>query len=357
MKKIDETLLAWYDQNARLLPWRGTKDPYRIWLSEIMLQQTRAETVKAYYARFTERFDSVFSLADADIDEVLKLWEGLGYYSRARNLHKAAKIIAESGGIFPNTIEGLEKLPGIGLYAARAIASIAWNECAPALDGNQMRVLSRLMGITRILKTPFDIEAEAMELISRDRPGDYNQALMDLGAGVCLPKNPHCEICPLKEMCIAYADGEAEFYPRRPVPTAKKEENRTMFLIECNGGICIHRRSEGGLLGGLYEFPSAREHLSEAEAVAALARMGFVKPQIQCKLPDSKHIFTHLIWKMWGYFCHAEKAPAGIIISHATDFFDRAFPTALRKYHEIAKDAIISAEFSDGSSIESTDEL
>ena len=155
--KLSDLLLSWYDRNARELPWRGARDPYRIWLSEIMLQQTRTEAVRRYYERFLERFPDVFALAAADQDEVLKLWEGLGYYSRARNLHAAAKAVAASGGHFPDSVEGLQSLPGIGPYAARAIASIAYNICAPALDGNQMRVLSRCFAVERTLKTPFDL--------------------------------------------------------------------------------------------------------------------------------------------------------------------------------------------------------
>ena len=157
--KLSDLLLSWYDRNARELPWRGARDPYRIWLSEIMLQQTRTEAVRRYYERFLERFPDVFALAAADQDEVLKLWEGLGYYSRARNLHAAAKAVAADGGRFPDSVEGLQALPGIGPYAARAIGSIAYNICAPALDGNQMRVLSRCFAVERTLKTPFDLEA------------------------------------------------------------------------------------------------------------------------------------------------------------------------------------------------------
>ena len=339
-----EMLLKWYDENKRTLPWRGTNDPYRIWLSEIMLQQTRAETVKAYYARFLQRFEDIFALAGAPIDEILKMWEGLGYYSRARNLHKAAKIIAENGGIFPDTVKGLEKLPGIGPYVARAIASIAWNECAAALDGNQMRVISRLLGIARILKTPFDIENEAMELISRSRPGDYNQALMDLGSAICTPKNPDCANCPLKGVCAAYAEGDPEFYPQRPAPVAKKEEKKTIFIVECPGGIAIRRRDEGGLLGGLYEFTSLDGHLAEKDALSALSSMGFINSRDVRPLPAAKHVFTHLIWRMQGFYCRADAVPEGFIIADCDAFAARAFPTALRKYHEIALDLLRSIE-------------
>ena len=341
---IAELLLEWYDKNKRSLPWRGTKDPYPIWLSEIMLQQTRAETVKGYYRRFLERYADIHALAAAESDEILKMWEGLGYYSRARNLHKTAKIVSEGGGSFPCSVKELEKLPGIGPYAARAIASIAWNECAPALDGNQMRVISRLLGISRILKTPFDIENEAMEIISRSRPGDYNQALMDLGSAVCTPKKPNCTNCPLKGVCSAIEDGDPEFYPQRPAPISKKEEELTVFIVECPGGIAIRRRSEGGLLGGLYEFPSAEGHLSESEATAVLSDMGFANPQAAKKLPDAKHVFTHLIWKMKGIYCRAGTAPEGFIIADQAAFAARAFPTALRKYHEIADELLRSIE-------------
>ena len=339
-----DLLLEWYDQNKRSLPWRGTKDPYRIWLSEIMLQQTRAETVKAYYRRFLERYPDIHALAAADTDEILKMWEGLGYYSRARNLHKTAKIVSQSGGAFPKSVRELEKLPGIGPYAARAIASIARNECTPALDGNQMRVLSRLLGISRVLKTPFDIESEAMEIISRDRPGDYNQALMDLGSSVCTPKKPDCGNCPLKSVCAAFSEGDPEFYPQRPAPVIKKEESLTVFIIECPGGIAIRRRSEGGLLGGLYEFPSVEGHPGENEALPVLSGMGFANIRGFRPLPPAKHVFTHLVWKMQGGYCRADAAPEGFIIADYAAFSARAFPTALRKYHEIADELLRSIE-------------
>ena len=288
MKKLSEKLLHWYDANARTLPWRGSSDPYRIWLSEIMLQQTRAETVKRYYLRFLERFPDVFSLAEAPQDEVLKLWEGLGYYSRARNLHAAAKQVAATGGIFPYTVEGLEALPGVGPYAARAIGSIAYGICAPALDGNQMRVLSRCFATERILKTPFDLLPEAMECISRTRPGDYNQALMDLGAEICTPKKPKCAACPLNELCRAYAEGEPERYPLRPAPVAKREETLTIFLIRTPQGMLIRRRDGQKLLGGLYEFPYAEGCLNEAEARAFLEKQGCTNIRSLRPLPPAR---------------------------------------------------------------------
>ena len=338
--KLSDLLLSWYDRNARELPWRGARDPYRIWLSEIMLQQTRTEAVRRYYERFLMRFPDVFALAAADQDEVLKLWEGLGYYSRARNLHAAAKAVAASGGHFPDSVEGLQSLPGIGPYAARAIASIAYNICAPALDGNQMRVLSRCFAVERTLKTPFDLEAEALACISQERPGDYNQALMDLGASICTPKNPRCEDCPLSPICRACIEGEPERYPLRPAPVPKREENRSVLLAFTLRGVCIRRRAEGGLLGGLYEFPSAEGHLSAVEAAQHLTELGFTNPTEAQILPPAKHVFTHLIWRMQGFAFRCDAAPEGFVEVDADGLRAHALPSALRKYREIALDAL-----------------
>ena len=336
--KLNELLLNWYDANARSLPWRGTRDPYRIWLSEIMLQQTRTGAVERYYARFLARFPDVFALAAAPQDEVLKLWEGLGYYSRARNLHAAAKRVAENGGTFPNTVEGLMELPGVGPYAARAIASIAYDLPVPALDGNQMRVLSRCFAVERVLKTPFDLEAEALGCMDRARPGDYNQALMDLGSAICTPKRPDCANCPLSPICRA--GEEPERYPMRPAPVAKREEPRTVFLIETPGGIVVRRRDAEKLLGGLYEFPSAQGHLSRDEAVAFLEELGFHAPREFKPLPDAKHVFTHLIWRMRGWHVRVDGAPEDALAADADGLRARAFPSALRVYREIALELV-----------------
>ena len=332
---LSNLLLNWYDQNARSLPWRGTGDPYRIWLSEIMLQQTRAEAVIRYYERFLARFPDVFALADAPRDEVLKLWEGLGYYSRARNLHAAAKKVAEAGGIFPDTVDGLQALPGVGPYVARAVGSIAYNIPVPALDGNQMRVLSRCFAVERILKTPFDLESEAMDCLSKTRPGDYNQALMDLGSAVCTPKNPKCSLCPLALLCRGRESGEPERYPLRPAPVTKREEQKTILLVQAKEGMVIRRREEK-LLGGLYEFIAADGHLSAEEVLIHLQEAGFGGLSIPSPLPPAKHVFTHLIWRMQGWLVQAETVPAGTLIAGAEGIRARAFPSALRRYHEIA---------------------
>ena len=332
--QLNELLLNWYDSNARTLPWRGTRDPYRIWLSEIMLQQTRAGTVERSYARFLERFPDVFALAAAPQDAVLKLWEGMGYYSRARNLHAAAKCVAARGGAFPDTVEGLMELPGVGPYAARAIASIAYDLPVPALDSNQMRVLSRCFAVERVLRTPFDLEREALSCIDRARPGDYNQALMDLGSAICTPKRPKCAQCPLSPICRAGDDPER--YPLRPAPVAKREEPRTVFLIETPDGIAIRRRDGEKLLGGLYEFPSAQGHLDRDSAEAFVAELGFGDLGEFEPLPAAKHVFTHLIWQMRGWRVRAAHAPEGATLADAGGLRARAFPSALRRYFEIA---------------------
>ena len=334
--QFSDALLAWYDAEARALPWRGERDPYRIWLSEIMLQQTRTETVRAYYLRFLEAFPDVNALAAAPEDRVLKLWEGLGYYSRARNLLRAARIVSEEmSGRFPDTPEGLRALPGIGPYAANAIASIAFGACVPALDGNQARVISRLTAWPRVIRTPFDLEQPAMRLISRDRPGDYNQALMDLGASICTPKSPACERCPGALWCQACARGEVLNYPIRPRPPAKREVPLTVLLIRVGGGFAVYRRPEDGLLGGLYAFPTAEGHPSPEALEEQMRSEGWEAAKYIHALPEGSHTFTHLIWRMRGALMSATRAPDGFIVTDAPRSL--AFPTALRTYLRIAE--------------------
>ena len=341
--KLDELLLDWYDVQRRDLPWRGTRDPYRIWLSEIMLQQTRTETVARYYARFLERFPTVADLAHADEDEVLKLWEGLGYYSRARNLHAAAKRVAlDFGGRFPSDSASLRALPGVGPYAANAIASIAFDECAPALDGNQARVLSRVLAWERPLKTPFDLEARAREMMSRSRPGDYNQALMDLGASVCTPRRPDCSFCPIAACCKARELGDPESFPRKQPPIARREVTLTIVVARCPGGIAVRRRPARGLLGGLYEFLSLDGHPSLSEIPARLASEGLPGAHLIAPLPDAKHVFTHLVWRMKGAAIDLPAPPQGFTV--ASDLSALAFPSALRVYRACAESLLETIE-------------
>lgn len=232
---ISALLLAWYDQNARTLPWRGIHDPYRTWVSETMLQQTRVETVRGYYERFLARFPDVAALAAADEADVLKLWEGLGYYSRARNLHQAARqVVHDFGGEMPREVAQLRQLKGIGAYTAGAIASIAFDQRVPAVDGNVIRVASRVMGIRENVGIPSvrrELEEKVDSLVPAARPGDFNQALMDLGAAVCVPGTPNCDVCPLRAHCDAYDAGDAEDLPVLPQKNPPKPFDWDVLLI------------------------------------------------------------------------------------------------------------------------------
>lgn len=331
---FSDDLLNWYDQNRRALPWRGTRDPYRVWLSEIMLQQTQAETVKGYYARFLARFPDVTALAAAEEDEVLKLWEGLGYYSRARNLHAAAKVVAAAGGAFPGDAEGLRKLPGIGPYAANAIASIAYGEPVPALDGNQARVLTRVLAWEDAIKTPFDLLTPATELLSKSRPGDYNQALMDLGAMICTPRQPKCGLCPVSAHCLAHREDAAMEYPRKNTPAAKKEQDWTILLVYADGAPLVRRRPKG-LLGGLYEFVAVEGYPGPEELAEALTKQGFTGVRLLDRLPEARHVFTHLVWYMHGWRAECTGYPEPYV--PAADLDALAFPSALRVYRRAAE--------------------
>ena len=319
-------LLAWYDREKRELPWRGTQDPYRVWLSEIMLQQTRAEAVAPRYEAFLSRFPTVEALAAADEEAVLKAWEGMGYYSRARNLRRAAMEVVRRGG-FPRSAKEWQKLPGVGAYTAAAVASIAYHEAAPALDGNQARVLSRLLAFEGTVDTPQRLRAQAEALIDRERPGDYNQALMDLGSGVCTPRAPKCGLCPVAAFCAARAGGDAESYPHLPPPIARREVEVTVVLAYLGGRVLVRRRPSKGLLAGLWEFPNFSEGTLEdtlpgARATGELAR--------------SRHVFTHLVWNMRGLRAEAEALPEGMRAVDADELRALPFPTALRVYRQIA---------------------
>lgn len=335
---LSRDLLLWYDAHRRTLPWRGESDPYRVWLSEIMLQQTQTETVKGYYARFLERFPTVSDLASAEESQVLKLWEGLGYYSRARNLHAAAKRVAgEMGGIFPDTAEGLRKLPGVGPYAANAIASIAYGEPVPALDGNQARVLCRVLAWEPELKTPFDIVGPAAGLMDTDRPGDYNQALMDLGASICTPRQPKCGDCPLASRCNAQKLGNPEEYPHKPAPVEKKHQDWTILLVRVNDRLLVLQRPKG-LLGGLYEYCSLEGHWEPDALIEKLREKGFHGISGLQRLPDSRHVFTHLVWHMQGYRLDCETAPETYHRADLKTLKSLPFPTALRAYRSASED-------------------
>jgi A/G-specific adenine glycosylase len=259
IRKLRAPLLRWYDANRRDLPWRRTRDPYAIWISEAMLQQTRVETVIPYWERFLEAFPDVESLAGADLDRVYALWTGLGYYSRARNLKRAAEtVVAECDGRLPDTVEGLERLPGIGRYTAGAVASIAFDREAPLVDGNVVRVFTRWLGIREDSRSKPVVDAlwaAADALVRGPRPGDVNQALMELGATICTPKRPACLACPVRRGCDAHARGDAAELPRKAARRAPRRMRGVAAWIERDGRILAVRRPETGLMAGLWELP------------------------------------------------------------------------------------------------------
>lgn len=310
---IVHPLLIWYEKNKRELPWRKEVNAYHTWISEIMLQQTRVEAVKGYYERFLERLPDIESLAETDDDTLLKLWQGLGYYTRARNLKKAAMVVMEEyGGSFPEEYEQIRKLPGIGDYTAGAIASIAFGKRVPAVDGNVYRIYTRLEAdgddITKA-KMKNRVFAQIAEIVPEKQSRDFNQALMDLGAMICLPNGmPLCEICPLNAFCKSYQAGNMSDYPNKPKKKPRKIEEKTVFVLEYQGEYLLQQRSEKGLLAGLWEFPSQEGKMSLEELREAVRDWNVSGEQIEL-LGNAKHIFSHIEWHMLGYLIHLTAIP------------------------------------------------
>ncbi len=294
-------LLAWYQSSHRDLPWRKTRDPYCIWISEIMLQQTRVEAVKEYYCRFLAVFPTVSVLAEAEEEQILKLWEGLGYYSRARNLKKAAcQIMEQQGGIFPSDWDSVRKLPGIGDYTAGAILSIAFGQPVPAVDGNVLRVLSRIFHDESDIMDP-KTKARYTELLRQVYPDKYcsevTQSLMELGAMVCVPNGePKCEDCPVFEICRARVMGDADALPVKSKKADRKTQKKTVIVLQCGEEVAISKRSEKGLLHGMWEPMNMDGHLLEKD----LKKQFFSSQKIE-KIGTHRHIFTHIEWDMVGY--------------------------------------------------------
>lgn len=314
LAQVPGRLLEWYGQSARVLPWREEPTPYRVWVSEIMLQQTRVEAVKPYFQRFMEALPTVGDLAAAPEEQVLKLWEGLGYYSRARNLQKAARLVMERfGGALPGTVEGLLSLPGVGSYTAGAVASIAFGVMAPAVDGNVLRVVSRLLCREEDVLAPAvkkKTEKEIAGILPEGRAGDFNQAMMELGAMVCLPGTPRCGACPLGGVCRAHRLGVEGSLPVKSQKKARRVEERTVFVLACQGRAALRRRGGQGLLAGLWELPAAEGFLAEGEALAVLAGWGLAVSGLE-PLPEAKHIFTHLEWHMRGWAAQVQAMAPG----------------------------------------------
>ena len=305
LAQLPAPLLAWYDTARRHLPWRETVSPYRTWVSEIMLQQTRVSAVIPYFERFMETLPTVESLAAAEDAQLLALWQGLGYYSRARNLQKAAKtIVNDFGGVFPDSYEQLLTLTGVGEYTAGAIASIAFHRPVPAVDGNVLRVVARLTDcsdniLNEAVRRRF--REELNEVIPHDRPGDFNQALMELGALVCLPNTePKCGECPCREFCLACKRGHQTTLPVREKNMGKRTEERTVFILRRGDSEAVRQRPKEGLLASLWEYPNVLGALDERAAAKQLADWGIV-PHKWLKTAHKKHIFTHIVWKMTVY--------------------------------------------------------
>ena len=335
MDRITAALLDWYDRCARTLPWRGFHDAYRTWVSEAMLQQTRVETVLSYYPRFLERFPDVTSLAAASESDVLKAWEGLGYYSRARNLWKGAKqVVEEYSGILPREPEKLRRICGIGPYSAGAIASIAYDVPVPAVDGNVIRVISRLYGIrvdAMEKETHRHIEQLAAGLVPADRPGDHNQAVMDLGATVCVPGTPDCSRCPLCDFCDAFRVGDAADLPVLPKGKPQKVIPYTLLLIRSSGRVLMRIRTEK-LLQGLWCFPMFEgSHDPDTLRSLILNNLDLSVGAISDS-GSARHVFTHQIWQMHIYETDAEasaSAPAGYEFISLEQLNGLALPVAM----------------------------
>lgn len=307
-------LLSWFDTHGRELPWRETKprNPYHVWISEIMLQQTRTEAVKPYFDAWMERFPTIAAVAEADEESVLHAWQGLGYYSRARNIYKAAREIVDLyGGMMPEDIDQIRGLPGIGDYTAGAISSIAFGAKEPALDGNLLRVFARLYAVREdILKSKGrkEIRAIAEAVIPADRPGDFNEAMMDLGADICIPKTPRCRLCPVRHACEAVRIGIEEELPIR----TKKKPQTVLYaacgLVEDEGKYLLHKRPGKGMLANMWEFPMALDE-NEGKSIEALESL--LRGKRGGKVWELTHVFTHRIWHMRAYEMGAITVPDG----------------------------------------------
>jgi A/G-specific adenine glycosylase len=310
-------LLRWYRRERRDLPWRRTRDPYRVWISEAMLQQTRVETVIPYYERFLARFPDVAALAEAPLDDVLGAWQGLGYYSRARNLKRAAQLVRDRfDGALPDTAGALRELPGVGRYTAGAIASIAFDRPEPVVDGNVARVLARIHGLGEDVKSPAGqarLWDEAARLARGRSPGDLNQALMELGATLCTPRRPACPRCPARDACAARASGEPESLPVNGSRPRVLPMEAVAAWIERRGRALLVRRPEGGLLGGLWDLPGAELAPGERPAAglrrALRERVGLEAGRLR-KLGSVEHAFTHRRLRLHVYRC--EEAPGRV---------------------------------------------
>lgn len=305
LEKMTKPIIQWYQQNKRELPWRKEKNPYHIWLSEIMLQQTRIEAVKQYYERFLKQLPTICDLANVEEQTLLKLWEGLGYYNRARNLKKAAQIIEENyHGEMPKSYQELIVLPGIGEYTAGAISSIAYDEQVPAVDGNVLRVVSRIVGSKKDVLEPKTKKefTEKLKKIMPKQAGDFNEGLMELGELICIPNGePLCSKCPLQKICIANSKNLTNEIPVRNLKIKRKKERVTVFLLEKEGKIAIRQRKQTGLLANMYEFPNLNQKITKKQVEEVLKDWKLIAKNEAEKIGTHHHVFSHIEWDMVGY--------------------------------------------------------
>ena len=337
LRKLIAVLPGWFAANKRELPWRRDREPWHVWLSEIMLQQTRVEAVKAYYARFLAAIPDIPALAAADPELLHKLWEGLGYYSRVRNLQRAAQVIlSEHGGVFPQSYPAVRALPGIGDYTAGAICSICFDLPTPAVDGNVLRVLTRLGADSRCVDEPA-VKRTVRDALAACYPktgaGILTQALMELGATVCVPNGePRCEVCPAAGFCAARAAGTWQRYPVRAKKRERRVEERTVFVFDCEGALALRKRKDTGLLAGLWEFPNVSGHLSPQEALDRAAAWG-LKPRGLEKQMERTHVFTHIQWNMRCFYLPCARRAEGFTWA-APEELDGSYalPTAFRMF-------------------------
>ena len=347
LNNIVQPLLEWYRDNRRQLPWRNQNNAYYTWVSEIMLQQTRVEAVKPYFKRFIGELPDIQALAACPEEKLMKLWEGLGYYNRVRNMQLAAQIVVSTyGGKLPASYKQLLELKGIGNYTAGAIASIAYQIPVPAVDGNVLRVLSRITEDRQdIMKQSVRRQAEEklQEVIPQECPGDFNQAMMELGAVVCVPNGPaRCEDCPIAKFCLAYQHGIVEELPVKAPKKQRSLENRTVLVIQDGEKTVIQKRPKKGLLAGLYELPNLDGHLSRDEVLAEVERMQLEPLYIE-KLPDAKHVFSHIEWRMTGYLIRVasldtDREMPFIFAEKKQSERQYAIPSAFRAYVKYMKE-------------------
>lgn len=346
ISNFQSDLISWFENEQRTLPWRENQDPYRIWVSEIMLQQTRVDTVIPFYNRFMEQFPTIETLAKANEEKVLKAWEGLGYYSRVKNLQSAVKEVHEQyAGKVPNTPEGIASLKGIGPYTAGAILSIAYGIPEPAVDGNVMRVLSRILVIEDDIAKPSTrkiFEQAVRAIISKENPSYFNQALMELGALICTPSSPSCLLCPVQEHCRAFAEG---IQHQLPIKTKKKKQRHVQLaaavLVNQNGKLLIHKRPSEGLLADLWEFPNVEINASQKNEQQQLSRFLLKEYMVEANLDEFigqiDHVFSHLVWNVHvfsGKFSSDIEETSHLKLVTKEELTQYAFPVSHQKMYQ-----------------------